>query len=178
MIPIMLIERLAPFLTNRLAVPAGTTLFRQGDIVRHWYVVRSGCVQLVRFSEGGTAAIMQRAAEGALLAESSIFGPAYHCDGVVVVDAVLERADMVKVRAALRDDPGLLEAFTRHLAREVQRTRSRVEILTRKTVSDRLDGWLALNGGSLPLRGAWRAVADDIQVSPEAFYRELKRRRV
>ena len=120
---------------------------------------------------------MQRALEGALLAESSIFSTAYHCAGVVVADAVLDRADMAQVRSALREDPNLVEQLTRHLAREVQRTRSRVELLTRKTVAKRLDGWLALNDGKLPKRGTWRAVADDIDVSPEAFYRELKRRR-
>ena len=172
-----LIGYLAPLLIKRLDAAAGTTLFHQGDEVQHLFVVRSGCVQLVRFSESGTAAVMQRALEGALLAESSIFSPIYHCEGVVVSDAVLDRADMATVRSALREDPDLLEQLTRHLAREVQRTRSRVEILTRKTVAMRLDGWLALNDGTLPERGMWRAVADDIDVSPEAFYRELKRRR-
>jgi hypothetical protein len=70
-----------------------------------------------------------------------------------------------------------MECFARHLGREVMRMRSRVEILRRRTVQDRLDGWFALNGGALPAKGSWRSIADDIGVSPEAFYRELQRRR-
>jgi CRP-like cAMP-binding protein len=171
------IEQLGPLLTRRIEAAAGTSLFRQGQPVRDWYVVRRGCVQLVRYGEDGAAAVMQRAAEGELLAESSIFSPAYHCDGVVVSDALLDRADMTQVRRALHADPEFLRQFAQHLAREVQRTRSRVEILTRKTVAARLDGWLTLNDGRLPECGSWRALAEDIQVSPEAFYREVKRRR-
>jgi CRP-like cAMP-binding protein len=120
---------------------------------------------------------MQRATAGSVLAESSIFSAEYHCDAVVIAKARLARADMGQLRKALRHDSALLEQLTRHLAREVQRARTRVELLSRKTVEERLDAWLALNGGKLPPRGAWRAVAEDISVSPEAFYRELKRRR-
>jgi len=172
-----LIDALAPYLTSEIAAPAGATLFRQDDEVRHFHVVRSGCVHLVRYTEGGSAAVMQRAEGGSVLAESSIFATNYHCDGLVVADASIARADMKGLRQTLRSERHLLEAVTRHLAKEVQRTRSRLELLARKTVADRLDGWLALNGGMLPERGAWRLVAEDLGVSPEAFYRELKRRR-
>lgn len=158
-------------------MPAGTTMFHQGDEVRYLHVVRSGCVHLVRYTEGGSAAVMQRAIGGSVLAESSIFAPNYHCDGLVVIDASVARADMKQLRETLRREHHLLEAVTRHLASEVQRARARLEFLARKTVADRLDGWLALNGGILPARGAWRPVAEDLGVSPEAFYRELKRRR-
>ena len=168
---------LAPLLGDDLFVPAEAVLFHKDDPVEHLYVVRSGAVHLVRYGESGSVAVMQRATAGSVLAESSIFGSNYHCDGLVVADATLGRASMAAVRAAMRDDPALLDALARHLAREVQRTRSRVELLSCKTVEDRLDGWLALNGGALPQRGAWRSVAEDIGVSPEAFYRELQRRR-
>jgi CRP-like cAMP-binding protein len=84
---------------------------------------------------------------------------------------------MAQVRQALDDRPGLMRELAQHLGREVHRLRSRVELLSRKTVADRLDGWLALNGGKLPQRGQWRTVAEDIGISPEAFYRELQRRR-
>jgi CRP/FNR family transcriptional regulator, dissimilatory nitrate respiration regulator len=179
MITIMsdLIDALAHLLGNDASAAAGSVLFHQGDEVRHLYVVRTGCVHLVRYSEAGALAVMQRATAGAVLAESSVFSSHYHCDALVVSDASLARAEIGKLKATLRDNPALLEAITRHLAREVQRTRSRLELLGRRTVEERLDGWLALNGGPMPGRGIWRSVAEEIGVSPEALYRELKRRR-
>lgn len=179
MIAIMspLAEALAPFLDKEEETAAGSTLFRQGDKIRYYYVVCSGCVQLVRWGADGTSAVMQRASEGSVLAESSVFAKAYHCDAVCVSNCKLARADMARVRAALEAESNLLRVLAEHLGREVHRMRSRVELLARRTVADRLDGWLALNGDALPEKGQWRTVAEDIGVSPEAFYRELQRRR-
>ena len=171
------IEALATMLGPDRQAEANSVLFRQGDNVQFMYVVRSGCVHLVRWGENGSSAVMQRAEAPAALAESSIFSSAYHCDGVCITEAVIARAKVAKVRKALDERPDLLRKLTRHLAREVQKTRSRLELLTRRTVAERLDGWLALNDGALPMRGQWRGVAEDIGVSPEAFYRELQRRR-
>jgi CRP-like cAMP-binding protein len=179
MIAIMseLTEALAPLLAREVEVAAGATLFRQGDPIRHYYVVRSGCVHLIRWGEDGTSAVMQRATDDSVLAESSLFAGAYHCDALCMLDSVVAQADMKRVREALEEDPKLLRELAQHLGREVHRMRARVELLARRTVADRLDGWLALNGGALPARGQWRTVAEDIGVSPEAFYRELGSRR-
>lgn len=171
------IEVLGQMVGPEKPVEASTVLFRQGDEVRFMYLVRAGCVHLVRWGENGSSAVMQRAEAPAALAESSVFSPAYHCDGLAISDSIVARAEVATVRKALDEQPDLLRKLTRHLAREVQRTRSRLELLTRRTVAERLDGWLTLNDGALPMRGQWRSVAEDIGVSPEAFYRELQRRR-
>jgi CRP/FNR family transcriptional regulator, dissimilatory nitrate respiration regulator len=172
-----LTEALAPLLTREMEVAAGTTLFRQGDSIRHYYVVRTGCVHLIRWGADGTSAVMQRATDDHVLAESSLFASAYHCDALCVSDSVLAQAEIKQVREALDSQPALLRELAQHLGREVHRMRARVELLARRTVAERLDGWLALNGGALPARGQWRTVAEDIGVSPEAFYRELSLRR-
>jgi hypothetical protein len=82
-----------------------------------------------------------------------------------------------RLRAALKDDPGLASALTRHLAHEVHRARAQVEILSLKTVAERVDAWSAFNDCSLPPRGHWRHVASEIGVTAEALYRELAKRR-
>lgn len=157
-------------------IDAGDCLFRQGDTVRHIYVVERGCIHLRRDGEDGGPAVMQRATAGRLLAEASIFAEAYHCDAVAIVDGELSRFARADVEAASAADPGVMAALARHLAAEVQRARSRIEVLSRKTVRERLDAWLAF-GGALPGRGGLASVAQEIGVSPEAFYRELQRRR-
>lgn len=45
-----------------------------------------------------------------------------------------------------------------------------------KKVCDRVDAWLALNGGVLPPKGQWKRLAAEIGVSVEALYRELAAR--
>jgi CRP-like cAMP-binding protein len=179
MITIMsdLTDALGPLLREEVHATAGMTLFRRGDPIDHYYVVRTGCVHLIRWGLEGNSAVMQRATADSVLAESSVFASAYHCDAVCISDALLARANIQRVKEALERDPDLALHLTRHLGREVHRMRARVEMLSRRTVTDRIDGWLALNGGELPPRGQWRSVAEDIGVSPEAFYRELQRRR-
>ena len=65
----------------------------------------------------------------------------------------------------------------RHLAHEVHRTRAQTEILSLKTVAERINAWVTLNDGSLPQKGRWRQIASEIGVTSEALYSELARRR-
>jgi CRP-like cAMP-binding protein len=77
----------------------------------------------------------------------------------------------------LHEDPALAAAWAQHLALEIQRARAHAEILSLKTVAERVDAWITLNDGTLLPKGSWRRVASEIGVSPEALYRELARRR-
>jgi CRP-like cAMP-binding protein len=78
----------------------------------------------------------------------------------------------------LRESPGWMTDFAAHLAHQVQRARARAELLSLRTVAERLDAWQALlHGHGFPARGRWNEVAQEIGVSPEALYRELARRR-
>jgi hypothetical protein len=70
-----------------------------------------------------------------------------------------------------------LQDLAAHLAGEVQRTRGRAELLSLRKVGERVDAWLALNGGVTPDRGQWVDWASELAVSPEALYRELATRR-
>ena len=168
------LERLA---RDTVVLGAGCALFRAGDVVVDQYVVQSGCVHLVRFDAQGGVVVMQRATRGMVLAESSLFAESYHCSAVAVADAVLLRVPRRDLRQAIDRDPDLMRAVALHLAHEVHRMRIRVEVLSKKTVRERFDAWLALGNGQWPARGEMAAVANDIGVSPEAFYRELQRRR-
>jgi CRP-like cAMP-binding protein len=80
------------------------------------------------------------------------------------------------MRARFDSDPAFAAAWATHLAGEVRIARQRSEILALKTVAERVDAWRALSG-SIPDRGSWKQVAQEIAVSPEALYRDLARRR-
>ncbi len=81
------------------------------------------------------------------------------------------------IQRAMTDDPGLGQSWAAYLAREVQATRARAEILALRTVAGRLDAWLAMHAGVMPPRGDWKSIAGEIGVSAEALYREMAKRR-
>ncbi|WP_180901598.1 Crp/Fnr family transcriptional regulator [Martelella soudanensis] len=155
---------------------AGEYLFHRDDQVRWMFLVTQGEIRLLRYQENGNPVILQRAHENEILAEASLFSDCYHCDAVAAVQSrimVIARSDF---RAQLENNPALHNAWTARLARQVQQARLRSEILSLKTVSQRLDAWVTWNR-NLPPKGNWLRLAQEIGVSPEALYREIGQRR-
>lgn len=153
-----------------------TYLFHAGDPVRFVYLIEDGAVHLERAQINGQVMCFQRALQGDVLAEASIYAKAYHCDAMVVEPASLRRLSVERLMNRLEAEPQLSRAWQARLARTVQTTRLLAEIRGLKTVEQRLDAWLDQNG-TLPAKGHWQKVAQELAVSPEAFYREIARRR-
>lgn len=155
----------------------GAFLFHEGDLVRSVFVIQDGLVELTRHQLDGAPVILQRATDGAVLAEASVYSDVYHCAALVALPSTVFQLPKPTFLTCLREDRHFSELWSMHLAREVHAARYRSEILSRKTVSDRLDGWMAWYENKLPEKGQWKSVAEQIGVSPEALYRELARRR-
>jgi CRP-like cAMP-binding protein len=153
----------------------GHVLFGRGWPVLSMHRVVEGLVELVRHGAEGRTLVLQRAGAGAILAEASLFAAAYHCDAVVRRESLLESVSVADLRAKLQE-PRIAEAWIARLSQEVQATRMRAEILSLRTVAERLSAWLDVHGPLSPER-RWVDVAGEIGVSPEALYRELARRR-
>lgn len=151
-------------------------LFRRDDPVQSMFLIEAGAVRLVRTQRGGGAVVLQLASAGSILAEASLFTPGYHCDAMaaepVTATVVARRA----LRRLFLTSPEFAQAWATHLSDEVRRVRRRAEILSLRTVGERLDAWIAENG-ELPEKGGWKGVALEIAASPEALYREIARRR-
>ncbi len=111
------------------------------------------------------------------MAEASVYAQAYHCDAVVALPTTVFELPRDAFRAYLRADEAFANLWAAHLASAVQSARYRSEILSRKTVAERLDGWLAWQENELPAKGPWNSLAAQIAVSPETLYRELAKRR-
>ena len=76
----------------------------------------------------------------------------------------------------MHSNPEFLMAWTAKIAHDLQLTRFRCEILTRKKVEQRLNAWLDWNGGHLPPKGQWKDLAAELGITPEALYREIAKR--
>ncbi len=153
-------------------------LFCQDDAVESMYLVDTGIIELTRFKQDGAAIVLQRALAGSVLAEASAYSETYHCDAIAKVASDVYVISKKEFLALLEDDQTAARQWAASLAREVQSTRSQVEILSQKTVAERLDHWLIWHGNNAPKRIPWKQVADQIGVSAEALYRELAKRRV
>ena len=158
----------------RLSV--GQRLFRRDDPVRHAYLLRSGRIDLVRYHGNGKELTLHRAGERTVLAEASLYAERYHCDALCVDDAALLVVPRAKIVDRLAADEELARSWAAYLAHALQGARHRSELLTRKTVAERLDDWLDWNGGNMPPKGRWKALAAELGVTPEALYRTLAQR--
>ncbi|PTX55668.1 CRP-like cAMP-binding protein [Litoreibacter ponti] len=157
---------------------AGETLFRRGDQVEWAFLVSDGRLFLQRALQDGGLLTLHTANTGGLVAEASLFADRYHCDAVTDITTTVSMIPKAKLIAHLENvassDRLSIKAFAR-TAREVQSLRTRIEIMRRRKVADRLDAYLELFGR--PKEGEWVRVADWIGVSPPALYRELAQRR-
>jgi CRP-like cAMP-binding protein len=179
MITIMsdLVARLKSICASTKSFDQGGSVFHQGDPIHSLYVVMSGTVHLVRHRADGAATVLQRCTAGHILAEASVYSDTYHCDAVSVSAVSVSIVPVAEFKRLLAADIAFATLWSAHLARELQATRKRAEIVSLRTVRARLDAWLAWNEGVLPPKGVWKQLADDIGVSPEALYREVARRR-
>ena len=159
-------------------VDVGETLFRRGDQVEWAFLVSDGRLFLQRALQEGGLLTLHTAISGELVAEASLFADRYHCDAITDIATTVSMIPKTKLVAHLENvassDRLSIKAFER-TAREVQSLRTRIEIMRRRRVVDRLDAYLELFGH--PKEGEWVRVADWIGVSPPALYRELAKRR-
>lgn len=170
-------DKLVAIADRRRELVQGTRLFYPGDRVETIFVVERGLVELKRLQIDGGQIVLQRASSRSVLAEASVYSANYHCDAVVSTSTSIFEISKSTFLKHLRDDDVLSNLWAAHLAKEIQNARFRSEILSRKTVAARLDGWLAWQGNKLPQKGQWKDIAAQIGISPEALYRELAKRR-
>lgn len=141
---------LEPLRQGERTLASGAILFHRGDRVKTLFQVLDGTVELVRHQQDGTPIVLQRGRAGDILAEASAFNEQYHCDAIAAGPARVALHSMADLRQLFTRTPGFAEAWARHLTTEVRHARLRAEILSLRTVAERLDAWLLAEGRTLP----------------------------
>lgn len=154
---------------------AGSLLFCRSDVVHSIFLVKSGEVSLERSLDDGTPLTLHKSTVGTIVADASLFAERYHCDGLVTAGSTVSVLPRSHVLKTLQSDAKMAISLFENHASEVQRLRSRIEIMRRRRVSERLSAWIELYGE--PAKGGWSTVAAQIGVSPAALYRELAQRK-
>ena len=180
MITIMLNPLIKPFQNlpdaKERKLAERTLLFHQGDKVEALFLVLSGEIRLIRYQADGSSLTLQRSKAGVILAEAYLYSNHYHCHALAQQDTLVSAIPKPTVLSYLQTDSDFALAWSSYLAREVQQARFRSERLSLKTVAARLDAWLNWHNETLPVKGEWKTLAEQLGVSPEALYREIARR--
>lgn len=150
----------------------GALLFQTGQRPQAMHFVGNGEVLLQRLGEDGEMVVLQRTRQG-LVGEASLQAERYHCDAVVVADALVTRVPRAALLAALAADAGFALRWIGMLNREVKRLRQQAERLSLNTVQARLLHLLRTEGNAhgLPLPTGLKTLAREIGVTHEALYR-------
>lgn len=154
-------------------------LFRRGDATRCVYGIVQGQARLRRYTVEGTALTVHRAFAGDFFAEAALFSDVYHCDGDVLAGTHMARFPKSALQDLMQKDPAFAAAFSHHLASQVQRLRSTLELRTIRSAEDRVMAALSLRLSEgqtrLELNGTWKDFAGEIGLTHEALYRALRR---
>ena len=160
---------LAEPVATQIKRESGSYLFRQGEPCSAMYYLKSGHVQLRRYTTSGDQLIVHHAVADTFFAEASIFSDTYHCDAICQTDSCLLRLDKTGIGKMLEEDAGVSMSFSKMLARQVQIYRQQVEIMAIKSSKERV--WQALNAGFL--KGSIMDFSAMIGLTHEAVYRSL-----
>ena len=157
-------------------LPAGQTLFRQGNRTAGLYEIVRGKVRLVRVDASGREAILHTATAG----DPS---PRPRCSRPPITAMRLQPTLLVRlypkaaVLAAFASNPKAAQAFMAMLARQVMSLRTRLEQRNIHSARDRVRHYLAINvgadGRTVALRGTIKDLAGELGLTQEALYRTL-----
>jgi len=130
----------------------------------------------MRTTSEGDELVLQRVQAQQILAEASLISTSYHCDAYANEPTQLYSVAIGDVRKHMASNSAFALSWVTTLSNELKAARSQASILRLKSVRKRLDAWLSMHGGTLPLKGERLEVAREIGVTPEALYRELAKR--
>ena len=169
---------LAPGRVRVIELAKGQALFRQGDTPPGLPLLRTGQIDMIRWSAAGRGVRIHVARTGETFAEASLFADACHCDAVAEVPSVVRLLPRAEVLAAFARHPDLSQALSEHLAHQLMRARRLLELRAIAPLEDRALarlGELAGPDGALPPDVRLLSVAADLDVTPPALYRAIAR---
>lgn len=157
---------------------AGQIVFDQGDLVDAVYILDSGCIQLLNYTEEGLQINHYSVRPGESFAEVALFYERYICTAIASLPSrilVLPKSAFLK---ALKAHPDLAETFMAQLAKRLHESKILLELRSIRSARKRVLHYLQLNvqpdGMTVNLDLPLKEIADDLGLTPEALSRALK----
>jgi len=161
---------------KELSLTKGDTLFRIGDAVKYFYIIKSGRIRMSRLTLNGKETVMYEARGNDSFAEASLFSEHYHCNAIALEQSTITVFDKANLLYSLSHNPELNQSMLKMLANQVQLLRSQLELHNIKSAHERVYHFLSLNAddnGIIHLSSSLKDIAMQLGLAHETFYRAL-----
>lgn len=157
---------------------AGQILFAQNQPVDAVYILKSGHIQLLNYTEDGQQINHYSVKPGESFAEVALFYEHYVCTAIAHVSSQVLVLPKQPYLNALRSNPEVAEAFMVRLAQRLHESKILLELRSIRSAQKRVLHYLYLNaqsdGMTVNLNFPLKEIADDLGLTPEALSRSLK----
>ena len=154
-------------------------LFRQGDSAEYIFAVDDGHIKLTRYLSNGKSVVMHVARAGHTFTEAGLFSEVYHCNAIAEVKTRVRMYKKQDILKAIERDSSLALEYAASLSGEVQRLRMQLELHNIQSARERILQFLVLEACpdslEVTIRDSLKAVATNLGLAHETFYRELAR---
>ncbi len=174
------LEQLPSDLQNAIAsrnLAEGEILFSQNDPAQAIFVVDSGCIKLVHFTDAGKIVNHYSVKQGEYFAEVALFNDTYVCTAVADIPTKIISFPKQLFSQVLEQDVNLSRSFTEQLARRLHYTKLLLELRGIRSARDRVLHYLHMmtpnNEKIVDLEHPLKDIANDIGIAPEVLSRTL-----
>lgn len=177
------IDRLPQILKDKMAIQniiAEETLFAQEDEAATFYVVISGRIKLIRYSDNGKVSTFEIVRPNETLAEIALFSDIYPCTAIAEIDSEVIAYPKQELLTVLRTDPNIAENFMEMLVQKIQSLKFRLELRDIRIAHQRVLHYLRHlvnypEETTVILDRPLKDIASDLGFTPETLSRALIR---
>ncbi len=157
---------------------AGELLFAQHERAEAVFILESGHIQLLNYTEDGQQINHYGVSTGESFAEVALFNECYVCTAIATIPSKVWLLPKQPFLIALKQHPDLTERFMEGLARRLHESKLLLELRSIRSARRRILHYLQLNvqpdGITVDFDRPLKAIADDLGLTPEALSRGLK----
>ena len=158
---------------------AGQILFAQHEPSEAFFILESGDIQLLSYTEDGTQINHYGVRAGESFAEVALFYSHFLCTAIANTTCRVLVVPKEPYLMALRSHPDLAEAFMARLAQRLHESKLLLELRGIRPAEKRVLHYLRLNlpadSLTVDLNLPLKTLAGDLGLSPEALSRALKK---
>ncbi|MBW4469723.1 MAG: Crp/Fnr family transcriptional regulator [Stenomitos rutilans HA7619-LM2] len=159
-------------------LPAGQILFARHEPAKAVFILESGQIQLLNYTEDGQQINHYSVKAGESFAEVALFNEQYVCTAIAHTPAKVWLLPKQLFLNALKQYPDLAESFMEGLARRLHESKLLLELRSIRSARKRILHYLQLHvqtdGITVILDRPLKELADDLGLTPEALSRTLK----
>ncbi len=133
-----------------ITVPAGHTLYLEGNNARHAYTLRHGAVKLVKTLADGRSQIVRLLGHGDLLGFAGMEEKKYPYSAISMTETQLCQLNLADLIAAALRLPGIYQAISQRWFTALRQAESRIVELGAKKAEERLATFLCQWCGTYP----------------------------